>query len=59
MQRSPEVVLRQELEHLVWGDDLPDSDSLRSHIYKLRNKIDKPYNSALIKTVKGRGFSIS
>lgn len=59
MQRSPEVVLRQELEHLVWGDDLPDSDSLRSHIYKLRNKIDKPYSQALIKTAKGRGFSIS
>lgn len=59
MQRSPEVVLRQELEHLVWGDDLPDSDSLRSHIYKLRNKIDKPYSKALIKTAKGRGFSIS
>lgn len=59
MQRSPEVVLRPELEHLVWGDELPDSDSLRSHIYKLRNKIDKPYNSTLIKTVKGRGFSIS
>lgn len=59
MQRSPEVVLRQELEHLVWGDCLPDSDSLRSHIYKLRNKIDKPFSRALIKTVKGRGISIS
>ncbi len=59
MRRSPEVVSRQELEHLVWGDDLPDSDSLRSHIYKLRNKIDKPFDTSLIKTVKGRGFSLS
>lgn len=59
LQRSPELVLRQELEHLVWGDDLPDSDSLRSHIYKLRNKIDKPFNRTFIKTVKGRGFRIS
>lgn len=59
MQRSPEVVLREELEHLVWGDSLPDSDSLRSHIYKLRNKIDKPFTRQLIKTIKGRGISIS
>ena len=59
MQRTPEVVLRHELEHLVWGEDLPDSDSLRSHIYKLRSKIDKPFNIPLIKTAKGRGFSIS
>ncbi|MGB0894231.1 MAG: response regulator transcription factor [Parashewanella sp.] len=59
MQRSPEVVSREELEHIIWGEELPDSDSLRTHIYKLRNKIDKPFNSELIKTVKGRGFSIS
>jgi DNA-binding response OmpR family regulator len=59
MHRSPEVVLRHELEYLVWGDNLPDSDSLRSHIYKLRSKIDKPFNTSLIKTAKGRGFSIS
>lgn len=59
MQRSPQVVPREDLEHHVWGDELPDSDSLRSHIYKLRNKIDKPYQHALIKTAKGRGFSIS
>ncbi len=58
-QRSPQVVPREDLEHHVWGDDLPDSDSLRSHIYKLRNKIDKPYSKALITTAKGRGFSIS
>lgn len=59
MQRSPQVVPRDDLEHYVWGDELPDSDSLRSHIYKLRNKIDKPYQRQLIKTIKGRGFSIS
>ena len=59
MQRSPNVVLREELEYLVWGEELPDSDSLRSHIYKLRNKIDKPFLKPLIHTVKGRGFSLS
>lgn len=58
MQRSPQVVPREDLEHYVWGDELPDSDSLRSHIYKLRNKVDKPYQKALIQTIKGRGFSI-
>lgn len=59
MQRSPRLVTREELEYLVWGDDVPDSDSLRSHIYKLRSKVDKPFNRTLIKTIKGRGFCIS
>lgn len=58
MQRSPSIVSREELEYLVWGDDLPNSDSLRSHIYKLRNLIDKPYQRALIQTIRGRGVRI-
>lgn len=59
LQKSPQVVSREELEHFVWADDLPDSDSLRSHIYKLRQVIDKPYSKKLIHTVKGQGFRIS
>ncbi|WP_420548775.1 response regulator transcription factor [Curvivirga sp.] len=59
MQRSPKLVSRQKLEYLVWGDDLPDSDSLRTHIYKLRQLIDKPYQEPLIQTIKGRGYRMS
>lgn len=59
LKRSPALVSRQELEYILWGETPPDSDSLRSHIYKLRNQIDKPFKYPLIKTVKGRGFKIS
>ena len=59
MRRSPALVSRQELEHIIWQDELPDSDSLRSHIYKLRKKIDKPFARQLIHTIKGRGYRIS
>ena len=31
MRASPRVVSRQQLEREVWGDLLPDSDTLRSH----------------------------
>ncbi|MDH3451327.1 MAG: response regulator transcription factor, partial [Gammaproteobacteria bacterium] len=33
MRASPRVVSRRELEKEVWGDVLPDSDTLRSHLY--------------------------
>lgn len=59
MQRSPNLVTREELEHFIWNDDIPSSDSLRSHIYKLRKQVDKPFKSELIQTVKGRGFRIN
>ncbi len=58
MRRSPAVVSRRELEKELWGDDPPDSDALRSHIYNLRRIVDKPFDHDLIETVAGRGFRI-
>ncbi len=52
----PRVVSRSELCERIWGDDLTDSDSLRSHIYQLRKLIDKPFVKPMIKTVHSVGF---
>lgn len=58
MQRSPAVVRRETLEELLWGDNLPSSDSLRSHVHQLRQVIDKPFDSNLLHTVHGIGFQL-
>ena len=58
MKASPAVVTRQELERKVWGDILPDSDTLRSHMYNLRKTIDKPFATSLLKTVQGSGYQL-
>jgi len=50
MSASPAVVSRAELEHHVWGEELPDSDSLRVHIHSLRAAIDKPFDKPLLTT---------
>jgi len=47
MEASPSVVTRQDLEHRVWGEELPDSDSLRVHIHGLRAALDKPFDKPL------------
>lgn len=59
MRNSNRVVSRVEIEHLVWGDDPPQSDSLKIHIHALREVIDKPFDVALITTVRGAGYRIS
>ncbi|XPV76899.1 MAG: response regulator transcription factor [Desulfovibrio sp.] len=59
MEVYPNVLSRKELEYALWGEDLPDSDALRSHIYKLRNKVDKAFDFPLIHTVHGVGFRLS
>ena len=59
MQKSPHVVRREVLEEAIWGDDAPDSDSLRSHVHQLRQVIDKPFEKPLLHTVHGIGFRLA
>ncbi len=59
MQASPNVVSRNEIEHALWSDMPPESDALRSHIYILRQAIDKPFTHPLIQTIHGIGFKLA
>lgn len=59
MQRSPAVVRREALEESLWGDDCPDSDSLRSHIHQLRQVLDKPFPTPLLHTIHGVGYRLA
>ncbi|MCK5664616.1 MAG: winged helix-turn-helix transcriptional regulator, partial [Thiotrichaceae bacterium] len=59
MRQSPRVVSRVEIERYIWGDDLPDTDSLRVHVNTLRKFIDKPFDKQLLKTVRGIGYCIT
>ncbi|MDH1263347.1 response regulator transcription factor [Pseudomonas sp. GD03944] len=59
MQKSPAVVRREVLEEALWGDDCPDSDSLRSHIHQLRQALDKPFATPLLHTLHGVGYRLA
>ena len=58
MDASPNVVSRAELEMEVWGEEMPDSDSLRVHIHSLRGAIDKPFSGNMIQTRHGIGYRL-
>ena len=58
MRASPRVVSRRDIEREVWGDVLPDSDTLRSHLYNLRKSIDKPFPKPLLHTVQSAGYRL-
>lgn len=59
MRNAPNVLTKQEIMMELWGDEEPESDALRSHIYNLRKMIDKPFEQKLIQTVSGVGLKIS
>jgi DNA-binding response OmpR family regulator len=58
MREAPRVVSRDEIQREVWRDELPDSDSLRSHLYILRKAIDRGFDIPLLQTIPGMGFRI-
>lgn len=58
MRASPAVVSKQRLEHVLWGDSLPEADLLRSHLYELRRAVDGPFEHKLIHTVAREGYWI-
>lgn len=58
--QAPEPVSRRKLEAALWPEgDPPDSDALRTYIYRLRQTLGKPYGNDLIKTVHGKGYRLA
>ena len=58
LRESPKPVSREKIIQQVWGDDKPESDSLKVHIFNLRKQLDLAGNKNLLHTVSGYGFSI-
>ncbi len=54
----PRTLTRSELVQRLWGDEAPLSDPLRTHLYLLRQTLDKPFDRPLLKTVHGVGFKL-
>ncbi len=59
MKKSPEIVTKDQLAQKLWGDLIPDSDVLRSHLYILRKTIDKPFETQLLHTIPGVGLKMA
>ena len=56
MQAYPRSVGKQALREGLWGDEAPDSDPLRAHVYQLRQAMLECFGEAPISTVRGIGY---
>ncbi|USD39436.1 MULTISPECIES: response regulator transcription factor [Ferrimonas] len=56
MRAAPNPVSRIELSDKVWGDNPPDSNSLKVHMHKLRKALGQ--NEHLLETIAGFGFCL-
>ena len=53
---SPKVVSRVDLEHAVWGDEMPNKHVLKTQLHRLRTLIDETDEPPLLHTIKGVGI---
>lgn len=58
VRASPNTVSREKLMQSVWGDEQPDSNSLKVHMFNLRKAVDSGFETKLIHTITGRGFAL-
>jgi DNA-binding response OmpR family regulator len=54
----PRALTRSELIRRLWDDDPPDSDPLRTHLYQLRQQLDRPSAWPMLETVHGVGLRL-
>lgn len=58
-QRHGQVVTRTMLLEDVWGYHFdPQTNVIDVHIARLRTKVDKPFETAMIRTVRGAGYRL-
>lgn len=55
-RNSPKIVLKDQLERAIWGDEPLMNDNLRSHVFKLRHQLQLPDETPLLHTISGTGF---
>jgi two-component system OmpR family response regulator len=59
IRRSPQVVSKSELLDAVWGMDFEgDPNIIEVYVGYVRRKIDRPFGTETVKTVRGVGYQI-
>lgn len=59
LRAAPNLVTRDELTWQLWQGQPPGSDALRSHLYSLRQAVDKPFSKPLLHTIRGVGYRMA
>lgn len=56
---SPGIISKSKIVEEIWGDDPPESDSLKVHMHNLRKHINFEKKPALLHTIARHGYQIS
>lgn len=58
LESAPGAIKTSLIQQRLWGDNMPDSDPLRAHVYKLRKLLNAEFGQEFISTVRGVGYKL-
>lgn len=56
--RQGQILTRDTIQHAVWVDEFSTSNTVDVHVRNLRRKVDDPFQTKLIHTVFGAGYTL-
>lgn len=59
LENYPYPVGRSEIIQSIWGDEPPESNALKSHMYALRKALDKVSDEPVIQTISNIGYQLA
>lgn len=57
-EAHPRAITRSELVEQLWGDDVPGSDPLRTHLSTLRRALEAAGANTLLRSIHGVGYRL-
>lgn len=56
LEAAPDIVAGETITYRIWGEEVPESGALRTHIYNLRKILASLDTNCVIKTDRARGY---
>lgn len=58
LMEAPNMVRKESLENMLWGDTPPEGSALRNHIHELRKVLDRPFAQSILETAPHIGWRL-
>jgi len=59
VRHAPQPVTRSAIMQAIWGEEQPDSNSLKVHVHHLRKQLEATTHQVTLKTIPSVGFAIT
>lgn len=58
LREAPATVSKAQILRSLWGDEVPESNSLKVHLHQLRKQVDASGEPPLLQTIPNQGYAI-